>query len=295
MSNNETQGWVNKSVINWYPGHMAKTKREIKENLNLIDVVYELIDARLPLSSKIKDIDEYIKDKPRFLVMTKKDLCDINVTNKWVKYYEKLGYKVLLIDLQNNKDYIKLISMTKEVMKDSQEKRREKGLKDKEIKALVVGIPNVGKSTLINKLAGKKSAQTGNKPGVTKQINWLKTNHGILLLDTPGILWPKIDDNEEALALASTAAIKSEILNITDIGGYLVSFLKNYYPFILESRYKIKVTSENPIDVMDEIGRKMGAYVDGETDYERVSMKIYNDVISGTIKGVTYDLWKADY
>lgn len=291
MNNNNRQN----STINWYPGHMAKTKRQIIENLKLVDVIYELIDARLPLSSKIKDINDYIKDKPRFLIMTKKDLCDINVTNKWVKFYESLGYTVLLMNLKNNKDFLKLVDKTKESFKEFQQKRQEKGLKPKEIKALVVGIPNVGKSTLINNFAAKKVAQTGNKPGVTKNICWLKTKHDILLLDTPGMLWPKIEDNEEALALASTAAINSAILNITDIGGYIVSFLKNYYPSILEERYKIKVTKEDPILIMDEIAGKIGAIRNGETDYEQVSNRLYNDVINGSIKGVTFDLWKEDY
>ena len=295
MSNNETQGGFNKSVINWYPGHMARTKREIKEILNLVDVVYELVDARLPSSSKIKDINEYIKNKPRIMIMTKKDLCDLDVTNKWVKFYENLGYFVILMDLHNNKDFVKLISKTKELMEPLQKSRMAKGLKEKEIKALVVGVPNVGKSTLINKFAGKKATATGNKPGVTKHITWLKTPHNILVLDTPGMLWPKIEDNEEALALASTAAIKSEILNITDIGGYLVSFLKNYYPEILEARYKVIITDPDPVTIMECIGKKIGAYSRGEVDFEKVSIRIYNDVISGTIKGVTFDLWKQDY
>lgn len=293
MANEEKS--FQKTSINWYPGHMAKTKREIKENIKLIDVVYELVDARLPMSSKIKDLDEIIKDKPRFIVMTKKDLCDTSVTQKWVKYYENLGYIVLLMDLHNNKDFLELIRLTKEVMKDMQTTRLNKGLKEKEIHALVVGVPNVGKSTLINKFAGKKVTATGNKPGVTKHINWLKTNVGILLLDTPGILWPKIEDNEEALALAATAAIKSEILNITDIGGYLVSFLKNYYPHVLEERYKIKILSDDPIEIMDEIAKKIGAMYGGEADYEKVSVRLYNDVVNGLIKGVTFDLWKMDY
>ena len=230
---------MNNSQIQWYPGHMAKTKRELKERMNLIDCIYEIIDARMPLSSKIKDIDDILRDKPRILIMTKKDLCDLDTTNKWVKKYEDDGYRVILVDLNSNNDYKKIIEVTKELMRNVQEKRKNQGLKEKEIKVGVVGVPNVGKSTLINKLAGRKVASVGNKPGVTKQVNWLKTNCGLLLLDTPGILWPKIEDNEEALNLASTATIKTEILNMTDIGGYLVSFLKNYYPHILEERYKI--------------------------------------------------------
>jgi len=290
--NNSEEKVISSTGINWYPGHMVKAKREIKEKIKLIDIIYECVDARMPSSSKLKGMDDILEAKPRILVMTKKDLCDLEETNKWIKYYEEKGYKVILLDLTNNDDYKKLIKLTNEIVKPIQEKRKDKGLKSKEVKIGVIGIPNVGKSTLINKLAGKKVANTGNKPGVTKQINWLKTNSGFLLLDTPGILWPKIEDNTEALSLASTATIKMEILNMTDIGGYIITFFKNYYKEKLEEKYNIEI-SDDPNEIFTSLAKKFNYFEkDGEIDYEKISNKVYNDLVSGALKGVTFDRWK---
>ena len=287
MNNNEKVGLV-KTNINWYPGHMAKTKREIQEKIKLIDIIYEVVDARMPKTSKMKGMDEILRDIPRIMIMTKKDLCDINKTQKWIDYYESIGVKVCIMDLTNDNDYKSLISITKNVINPINEKRKEKGLLEKEIKIGVIGIPNVGKSTLINKLAHRRVANVGNKPGVTKQINWLKTDYGFLMLDTPGILWPNLGDSNTALALASTATINSDILDMTDIGYYLLSFYKNKYPNILNDIYNID-TNLSIDDMFLKLGNKYGLVKDDEIDYERISIKLYNDLISGKIRGVTFD------
>ena len=277
--------------INWYPGHMAKTKRLISEKYNLIDIVYEVIDARIPLSSKIKDIDEVINNKPRILIMTKSDLADPVETKKWISYYEEQGYHVITLDLTNNGLPEKLIDLTHEIMNELQQKREEKGLQAKEIRALVVGIPNVGKSTLINRLAGHKAAITGNNPGVTKQLTWLKTSSNILLLDSPGILWPKLDNEEQSLNLASMSAIPRDILPIDRVAIHILTKLNEYYPSKLKERYNVdNVDLDDIATTYDLIGKRIGAIISGgEVDYDRVSNTILEDIKSERIKGITFD------
>jgi len=285
----------NKTNINWYPGHMAKTKREIGEKLNFIDVVYEVIDARIPFSSKIVDIDEVIKNKPRIMIMTKMDLCDKSETLKWMKHYESKGYKVIGVDLINENSVKRIVTATNELMNEKNEKRTNSGMLERRTKVLIVGIPNVGKSTLINRLVGKKAVGVGNKPGVTKILNWIRINDSLELLDTPGILWPKFNSEIVAFNLASFTAIKEDILPIDEVVIYILNRLYKYYPEILKTRYGIEEINEDIIETLDLIGKKRGCLEKGGTiNYEKVYGAVINDVKEGLIKNVTFDRYENE-
>lgn len=279
----------NKININWYPGHMAKTKREVIEKLDLIDVVFEVIDARIPFSSKNKDIDKMIKNKKRILIMTKMDLCDVNVTNKWVDYYKKNGYEVILVDLINKKNIKEIFNITDKISLELNESRSKKGLKPRKTRVLILGIPNVGKSTLINTLVGKRATNVGNKPGVTKHLEWIRINDKMELLDTPGMLWPRLDNNEVALNLASMTAIKEEILDLDDVSMHIVNKMLKLYPDNIIERYKINKDDEF-IDILDSIGKRIGAVRNNEVDYDKVYVTILKDLREGYLGNVTFDI-----
>lgn len=278
-----------KTNINWFPGHMAKTKREIREQLNLIDIVFEVIDARMPISSKIVDIDDLIKDKPKILVVTKYDLCDKPETDKILEKYRKICYNVTAVDLMGG-SVNTLIDETKRIMKDINEERIRKGLKERTARVLIVGVPNVGKSTLINRLVGRKSAGVGNKPGFTKTLSWIRVNKDIELLDSPGILWPKLENQEAAHILAALSSIKEEILNADSIASFILRKLYELYPEKLKERYGIEELDEDLIEAYDTIGKKRGALSRGGiADYDKVSNIIINDLKNGYFGKITFD------
>lgn len=287
MDNDNRQNMTN---INWYPGHMAKTKRLIKEKIDLIDIVYEVIDARIPHSSKITDIDDYIKNKPRILIFSKMDLCDYNETKKWMQYYNEKGYVVVGVDLTNPGSVKQIIDETMQLLENEKKKREQKGMKERKARVLVVGIPNAGKSTLINRLVGKKAVVVGNKPGVTKNLDWIRINDSLELLDSPGILWPKFESNRVAFNLASLTAIKEEILPLDEVVIYILEMLEKYYPKILKQRYGIDQLHEDIVETLEYIGKKRGCLIrGGEVDYDKVYSVVLSDIKDGSIKGITFD------
>ena len=281
----------NKTNINFFPGHMNKARKEIEEKIKLIDIVYEVVDARMPSSSRIKDIDDLIKNKPKIMIMTKRDLCDLDKTNKWISYYESLGYKVFLTDLVNDKNVNKLFTLTDEVLNDLNAKRVEKGMEIRKYRALIMGVPNVGKSTLINKITGRKAVNVGNKPGVTKDISWIRINDKLDLMDTPGILWPKIDDQKQAYTLACFSSIKDEILPIDEVACYILKYMFDNYQDLLFNRYgSFSLDEEDYTEAYEYIGRKRGCLVRGnEVDYNKVSNIIIKDLRDGYLGKVTFD------
>lgn len=245
--------------IQWYPGHMAKAKREVQEKLKLVDFVIELVDARTPVSSQNPMLQEILGEKQKLIVLMKSDLADPQVTEQWVNHFEEEGNIALSVDVNQKKDIERLIHKAKELGQGVNDKRASKGVQPRAIRAMIIGIPNVGKSTLINRLANKKRAEVGDKPGVTKKQQWIKIRGKFELLDTPGILWPKFEEEEVGYKLATTGSIKDTILHLDEVVIYLLKFLKEHYPTLLEERYGLDLTEEDVITWFDVIGKKEGA------------------------------------
>ena len=281
----------NKTNINWYPGHMAKTRREIKEKIDLIDIIYEVIDARMPISSKIIDIDNLVSNKPRILIVTKYDLCDKEETDKILDSYKEAGYIVIPVDLISGKNVNQIINKTLEISEELNKKREQKGLQKRKVRALILGTPNVGKSTLINRLVGKKAVNVGDKPGVTKNLGWIRIHKDIELLDSPGILWPKLENQHQAFILASLSSIKEEILDKQSLAIFILNILNELYPDRLLERYKLdSINGEDIVETLDKIGTKRGALMKGGiVDYDKVYNIIIKDLKDNLFGNITLD------
>jgi ribosome biogenesis GTPase A len=283
-------------TIQWFPGHMTRARRQIEEKLKLIDVVIELLDARIPLASRNPMMDAIVREKPRLIVLNKFDLADPVVTEQWNQYFIKQGHRVLPIDSTTGRNLDQISPLCKTLLADKIAKQVRKGINPRAFRALIVGIPNVGKSTLINKLSGRSVAATGDKPGITKAQQWIKVGTEMELLDTPGILWPKFEDQQVGYRLAVTGAIKEDILDIEEVAFYAIKYLIKHYPGRLQERYSIDqlpedLTDPNQIvEVMEEIGRKRGCVVSGgRIDLEKTSGVILRELRAGKLDRISFE------
>ncbi|MCW6111849.1 ribosome biogenesis GTPase YlqF [Clostridium sporogenes] len=276
--------------INWFPGHMAKTRRQIKESLKMVDAIIEIRDARIVSSSKNPEIEDICGNKPRIILLNKKDLAEDKVTKKWINSLSQDNIKVLAVNSVTGEGLNKIKPTLNELLKEKHERMKNKGLVKIVDRAMVVGIPNVGKSSFINKMAKNSIAKVGDRPGVTKSKQWIKTKMDIELMDTPGVLWPKLDSEIVQLNLAFTGAIKDEIMDIETLALRLVERLQDKYPERLMKRYKLEALEENPLDNLDNIGRKRGALISkGEIDYNRISVILLDEFRGGKLGAISLE------
>lgn len=281
----------------WYPGHMTKAKRMMQENIGLIDLVIELVDARIPLSSRNPDIDELGKNKSRLILLNKSDLADPSANRLWMEYFQKKGFHVLEINAKSGRGLKSIHGIVREACQEKIERDRKRGIKNRPIRAIVVGIPNVGKSTFINSFAGKACTKTGNKPGVTKGKQWIRMNKELELLDTPGILWPKFESEEVGRNLALIGSMNDEILQMTELAADLIAYLLKYYRDILAERYRMEDMDDmtTPLMVLTHVCESRKCYKKGqEADYEKASSIVMEDFRSGRIGRITLELPDAD-
>ena len=273
----------------WYPGHMTKAKRQMQEDIKLIDLVIELVDARIPLSSRNPDIDDLGKNKYRLILMNKSDLADKRETEKWGEYFKKKGFFVVSLDARTKNSMKSITDVVMEACKEKIERDRKRGIKNRPVRAMVVGIPNVGKSTFINSYAGKACAKTGNKPGVTKGKQWIRLNKNVELLDTPGILWPKFEDQTVGLKLALIGSIKDEILNVDELAIELIKILIERYPGTLNSRYEVDESAEITDIIYGVAANRNCIQKGGEADYSKAAALVLDDFRSGKLGNITLE------
>ena len=292
--------------INWYPGHMAKTRKQIKEDLKLIDIVIELLDARIPIASRNPDIEEITKGKKKIVILNKCDLSEEKENQRWLSYFAKKGIPAVLTDSQSGTGIGQVVSKIEEVMKDKKEEMDSKGRTGRKIRAMILGIPNVGKSSFINRISKRTLAGVGNKPGVTKQKQWIRINEKVELLDTPGVLWPKFENNEVALHLAFTGSIKEDVLDRIEVAYELTKYLLEEYPEKICQRYQLKEEyinevmgqdfqpeNQNIYEIMQEIGRKRGCIISGgNIDDEKTAKILLDEFKNGVLGKITIE--KAD-
>ena len=282
----------NSTNINWFPGHMVVAKKQIKESLGLVDVVIEIIDARIPISSRNPDFDELVGNKPRVIALNKSDLADPVMNKKWIEHFKKQGIKAILMNSITGVGIKEVLKSANELMKEKLEKEAAKGRVGRSVRAAVMGIPNSGKSSFINKVSGKNAVEVGNKPGVTRKKQWIRTNQGVELMDTPGILWPKFEDEKIGLHLAYTSAIRYEILDNTELAINMLVELKESYKSALETRYKLNDISElEGHEILEAIGRKRGCMVSGgNVDLTKAANIVIEEFRKGTIGKITLEV-----
>lgn len=277
-------------TIQWFPGHMAKARRQVTEKLKLIDIVFELVDARIPMSSRNPMIDEIISSKPRIVLLNKADKADDSITKQWIEYFKEKDIPALAIDAQTGTGLKQITTLAKTLLKEKFDKMAAKGIKPRAIRALIIGIPNVGKSTLINRLAKKNITKTGDRPGVTTAQQWVKVGKELELLDTPGILWPKFEDQLVGFKLATTGAIKDTILNLQEITVFALNFLKEHYPNRLKDRYNLDELPEEIVDLFDEIGKRRGCMMPGGyIDYDKTSELVVREIRSDKLGRISFE------
>ena len=273
------------ATIQWFPGHMSKARRQVQENLKFVDFVTVLVDARLPLSSQNPMLTKIVGDKPKLMILNKVDLADPVATKEWQDYFESQGIKILAINSKEQSTVKKVTDAAKSLMADKIARQKERGIQIETLRTMIIGIPNAGKSTLMNRLAGKKIAVVGNKPGVTKGQQWLKTNKDLEILDTPGILWPKFEDEEVALKLALTGAIKDQLLPMDEVTIFGLNYFKKHYPAVLQERFKQMDLEQEAPEIIMEMTQKLGF----REDYDRFYQLFVKDVRDGKLGRYTLD------